>query len=304
VAHSLEFYEVNKFTNKPIIINIQGQSNDNVFFNSIILSNAEVVNCIKELDIKFWVGELSKENEYNYKSIFGVPIKYPFVAIVGNIGNNFTVIEFINDLHAKNEFISKVTSASDHLKNESLKKKREHEAREKERKEREEQNKLFQQSQREDKLKDIQKQEDAEMALVTAASKLSTLHDFRQTALSNYDKLPPEPDAKSIPKPVRIVITLPDGTKKQRNFQQNDKLELLFTWVCGLIAQRLTDETYLDDKSPPLNGSEAIIPWTISSYVLVASFPKRSFTMFDSKSTLLEVGLAPQGGVLILQKIG
>lgn len=37
--------------------------------------------------------------------------------------------------------------------------------------------------------------------------------------------------------------------------------KLVFTWVRGLIAERFTDETFLDDNSPPFDAvGEAIIP--------------------------------------------
>jgi hypothetical protein len=299
------FYQANKDSKKPIIIYIHSGSNsDSVFFSSLVLCNPEVVKCLKELDVKFWVGEISKENEQVYKSIFGTPMKYPFCAIVGNISNNFTVIDFINELCAYSEFIKRVKSAATKLENEIEKKRRELEIRNNERRIKEEQNESYQRSQREDKLKEQQKLEDDEMAIVSTASKQTTLQECRKSALDAAANLPKEPDAKSIPKPVRIVISLHDGTKKQRYFDPNNKLELVFIWVSGFIAERLKDETYLDDNSPPFDSvGQAIIPWTIEAYELISSYPKKSYTMKDSNSTLLEVGLAPGGALLVLQRI-
>lgn len=298
------FYQTVKNSNKPIIINIHNNSTDNVFFCSLVLAKPEVAKCIKDIDVKFWVGEISKENERVYQAIFGTPIKYPFFAIVGNVNNNFTVIEFINDLCTHTELIKKVNQAATHITNEIEKKRREVDMRNSERRIKEEQNELYQRSQREDKLKEQQKQEDAEMAIVSSASKLTTLQECRKHAIDTAANLPKEPDAKSTPKPTRIMITLPDGTKKQRFFDQNSKLELVFIWVRGFIAERFTDETFLDDSSPPLDTvGEAIIPWTIDAYELVSSYPKKSYTMKDANSSLLEVGLAPQGGILILQRM-
>jgi len=298
------FYQANKDSKKPIIIYIHSRDNtDAVFFSSLVLANPEVVKCLKELDINFWVGEISKDNEKVYKSIFGQPIKFPFLAIVGNI-NNFTVIDFINELCPHKEFIKRVTTAATKLQNELEKKRREKEMRENERRIKEEQNELYQRSQREDKLKEQQKQEDEEMAIVSTASKQTTLQECRKTVLEAAANLPKEPDVKSIPKPVRVMVALPDGTKKARYFNQNDKLELAFIWVSGLIAERLTDETFIDDNSPPIDSiGQAVIPWTIDSYELVSSFPKRSYTIKDKNSTFLEVGIAPQGCLLVLQHI-
>jgi len=299
------FYNANKHSKKPIIIYIHsGANSDSVFFSSLVLSNPEVVKCLKELDVKFWVGEISKENEQVYKSIFGTPMKYPFCAIVGNISNNFTVIDFINELCPYAELIKRVKNATTKLENEIEKKRRELEIRDNERRIKEEQNELYQRSQREDKLKEQQKLEDDEMAIVSTASKHTTLQECRKAALDAAANLPKEPDFKSIPKPVRIVITLHDGTKKQRYFDPNNKLELVFIWVSGFIAERLKDETFLDDHSPPFDSvGQAIIPWTIEAYELVSSYPKKSYTMKDANSTLLEVGLAPGGALLVLQRI-
>jgi hypothetical protein len=45
---------------------------------------------------------------------------------------------------------------------------------------------------------------------------------------------------------------------------------MIFTWVSGLIAERLTDETFLDDNSPPIDAvGEAVVP--------VCSSPFRRF---------------------------
>jgi len=152
-------------------------------------------------------------------------------------------------------------------------------------------------------MKEIQKQEDIEMAQVSTASKITTLQDVRKAAIDLAKQLPPEPDSKSIPKPVRIGIVLPDGTKKQRSFSPQQTIEAIFNWVRGEIAIRLTDETYLDDKSPPLDSpGEPVIPWTIDAYELVSSFPKLSFTINDVKKTISESGLGG-GGLLLLQKI-
>lgn len=299
------FYQSQKFTQKPIIINIHAKHNtDSVFFCSLLLSNKDVVDAIKARGIQFWVGEISKENERVYQQIFRQPIKYPFLAIVGSVSGNFNVIEFINELCPKHEFVQKINKAATQLENEIERKKREQLARDAERKEREEQNKLFQKSQREDKMKDIQKQEDQQIALISSASKLCTLQETRRSALEAAEKLPAEPDAKSQPKPTRIMITLPDGTKKQRFFNANDSVQMIFTWVSGLIAERLTDETFLDDQSPALDAvGEAVIPWTISAYELACAYPKKNFTMAEAASTLLEVGIAPHGAALILQRI-
>jgi hypothetical protein len=299
------FYQANKNSKKPIIIMIQNQANtDNVFFNSLVISNPQVVKFLKETDVKFWVGEMTKDTEKTYQNIFGIPMKYPFCAIVGNINNNFTVIDFVNELCPFNDFIKRIGKAAAHIENEIEKKRREAEIRDNERRIREEQNELYKRSQREDRMKEEQKQEEAEMAIVSEASKQTTLKEGRKYALDAAANLPKEPDAKSLPKPTRIMITLVDGTKVQRFFDQNSKLESVFIWVSGLIAERLTDETFLDDKSPPYDAvGEAIIPWTIDAYELVLAYPKKTFTMKDANSTLLEVGLAPHGGVLIFQRI-
>jgi hypothetical protein len=300
------FYQANKNSKKPIIIMIQNQANtDNVFFNSLVISNPQLVKYIKDTDVKFWVGEMNAETEKTYKTIFGTPMKYPFCAIVGNVNNNFTVIDFVNDLCTFNDLMKRIGKAAAHIENEIEKKRREAEMRDNERKIREEQNELYQRSQREDRMKEEQKQEEEEMAIVSSASKQTTLQECRKYALDAAANLPKEPDAKSVPKPTRIAVTLIDGTRVQRFFDQNCKLESVFIWVSGLVAERLTDETFLDDKSPPYDSiGEAIIPWTIEAYELVLAQPKKTFNMNnDAKSTLLEVGLAPQGGVLRFQRI-
>jgi hypothetical protein len=299
------FYQANKNSKKPIIIMIQNQANtDNVFFNSLVISKPEVVKFLKETDVKFWVGEMTKETEKTYQNIFGTPMKYPFCAIVGNVNNNFTVIDFVNELCTYTDLIKRISKAAAHIENEIEKKRREVEMRNNERRITEEQNELFQRSQREDKLKEQQKQEEEEMAIVSSASKQTTLQECRKSALDAAANLPKEPDAKSLPKPTRIIISLVDGSRVQRFFDPNSKLESVFIWVCGLIAERLTDETFLDDKSPPYDSvGEALIPWTIDVYELVLAYPKKTFTMKDANSTLLEVGLAPHGGVLLFQRI-
>jgi hypothetical protein len=40
----------------------------------------------------FWVGEVDLEKELEFQSLFGYPIQFPFLAVVGYIDNKMTII--------------------------------------------------------------------------------------------------------------------------------------------------------------------------------------------------------------------
>jgi len=63
-------------------------------------------------------------------------------------------------------------------------------------------------------------------------------------------------------------------------------------FLSGIIAERLNDDNFLSDNSPPIDSDEEPIPWSISDYELVInSVPKEIFGVEHSTKTLKELGL-------------
>jgi hypothetical protein len=73
-------------------------------------------------------------------------------------------------------------------------------------------------------------------------------------------------------------------------------------FIEGSVAQVLEDTTFLDDRTPSLEA-ENIIPWSIQSYELVNTHPKRKFSTEDFGKTLQELGLVPQAMLFLQEKL-
>lgn len=136
------------------------------------------------------------------------------------------------------------------------------------------------------------------------------ISNARAEALKRFNELNSEPE-----KGVQIAIRMPDGRRVIRKFSPDASLQVLYVlnliqclnlkavidWVTGLIAQRLDDDTFLDDDSPPPQSSEGVIPFTFDKYQLVQSFPKAIFDSQKANLSLKEVGLTSQV-MLVLEK--
>lgn len=56
------------------------------------------------------------------------------------------------------------------------------------------------------------------------------------------------------------------------------------------MAEKLDDETFLDDDSPPIASSERAIPWSFNNHALKV-MGDRSYTEEDGTKTLRDLGL-------------
>jgi len=107
----------------------------------------------------------------------------------------------------------------------------------------------------------------------------------RREALDFLSQLPPEPDVSFV-HPIRVVVRLPDGSRIDRRFTPSDTLGSVFLFCKTRVAEKLTDETFLDEDSIPLGQEGPVLPWSIEKYELVQNYPKKSFSLSDSTKTL------------------
>jgi len=264
-----------------------------IFAVSLAISGDVLSKYLDDEQIPFWVGKVTKDIEKQFHSVFGVPMPYPFVALVGNINSTFTVLELIKENMLANELIAKLGVGINAYKRHLQKEKEEENKRKIQRLLKEEQNLAFQRSLAEDAEKERRKKEEEEKKSIN----LVFLSEARNAVLQTWSMLPPEPDNKFI----RVGIRLPNGSRVERKFAPQNTLQLVYDFAAGSIANDLTDETYLDDFSPTLDSEQTIIPWSIQKYELVQNYPKTTFGLKDADKSLAEFNLGGQT-MLFLQR--
>jgi len=299
-----EFYQQHCVIGKKVIfvsLHPTEQHTEDTFFKSLVLSNRLVKNYFASSGIPYWIGEVSPEQEAYYYQSFNKKLRYPYQALIVQKGSTFTILDTKEDTLPPVQFIewlkSQLSSHALYLERLRLEEVR----KETERLEVAEQNRKFKESETRDVEIQRKKDEDAEMSEITQISKKYAVAGARKHALSKLDELPPEPPRNSTPRPYKIGIRLPDGSKIDRFFPPDAKFQVVLDWVAAKIAEKLTDDTFLDDTSPSLDAPGAVIPWTITAYRLVLSFPRKSFSSADSQSSLESLDLGPQA-MLFLER--
>lgn len=319
-----EFYQKRCVQQKEILYLSLHPADDTKYtdarsFKNLILTNPMVCECFKTIGVGCWVGEVSDEIAATYKQVFGTGIKYPFMALVGHIGNQFTILDFHNEGIVAVELVEKIQNAMSEYARIVNKLEQEELRRATERMEVEEQDREFKETQRRDaeqaertrkekeaeareKEEAKQQQEDMEkLQEAIRASQRFSLEDARNDALAKFAALPPEPARTSVPKPARIGMRLPDGSRIDRFFSTQAPFQQVLDWVSGVVATKLTEQNFLDDNSPPLDSSGLVVPWTISAYELVLNSPQKSLSCDNAQETLEALQLIPQA-MLFLQR--
>lgn len=91
-----------------------------------------------------------------------------------------------------------------------------------------EQDRKFKEAELRDAELQRQKHEDKMIVEATQASKKHEIVSARNKALQRLADLPPEPLRTSVPRPIKIGVRLPDGSKVERFFVSNAKFQVLF----------------------------------------------------------------------------
>jgi len=113
----------------------------------------------------------------------------------------------------------------------------------------------------------------------------------RESIIQKLHSLPPEPTEPPI---IRIAVRIMDGTRIERKFAPTHTLEMIFDFVAGHLANKLTDQTFMSPNSPPLGGPSNVIPWKISDYSLLLNYPKRVLSYQDKDKTLEQLSIKDQ----------
>jgi len=252
--------------------------------------------------IPFWVGKVTRDHERQFQTVFGVPMPFPFVALVGNISNSFTVIELITQNMLSRDLVNRLNKGITTYKHHTQKEHDEENARIIQRQITEEQNRAFQRSLDEDAYKEKVRKIQEETKQTSKVIKLVVLQEARRVVLKAKDDLPPEPDVndKNV-KSIRVGIRLPDGSRVERRFFASCTLKMVFDCAAGAVANSVTDEAFLDESSPSLDSEQNVIPWSIEKYELVQNYPKRSFGLQEGSKPLSELNLDGQT-MLFLQR--
>eukprot|EP01126_Amoeba_proteus_P003556 TRINITY_DN1118_c0_g3_i3.p1 TRINITY_DN1118_c0_g3~~TRINITY_DN1118_c0_g3_i3.p1 ORF type:complete len:214 (-),score=65.34 TRINITY_DN1118_c0_g3_i3:117-758(-) len=168
-----------------------------------------------------------------------------------------------------------------------------------ERQERQEQNLAYQQTKNSDLEEKKKKQQEEIDKVQMRKKKIALLKAARSEALDRYARLVLDGLSCDSTHSVKVGLRLPDGSRIDRYFPLGCKFEVVLSWISGVIAERLTDETFLDDFSPSLESNLMVIPWSLEKYELNTTHPKRSFTIADGGSSLTSLGWGKQVLLLI-----
>jgi len=286
-----------------MIVFLYGDNIETKDFCSIALTGDPLAKFLEDEQIPFWVGKVTREHERQFQTVFGVPMPYPFVALVGNITNSFAIIELIASENMPSlELVKRLNKGIATYKRHLHKEDEEEHLRQIQRQITEEQNRAFQRSLNEDAQKEKRRKMQEETKQTSTVIKLVILQEARRAALKGRDDLPPEPDVndKNV-KSVRVGIRLPDGSRVERRFFASCTLKMVFDCAAGAVANSVSDENFLDDSSPPLDSEQHVIPWSIEKYELVQNYPKRSFGLHEGSKPLSELNLDSQT-MLFLQR--
>jgi len=104
-------------------------------------------------------------------------------------------------------------------------------------------------------------------------------------------ELPPEPIESPL---IRIVVRLLDGSRIERKFLPTHTLEMLFEFVGGILAQKMSDEKFILPGSPPLGGKDLVKVWSIEYYEFQLNYPKRILDYSERSKTFEELGIKDQ----------
>jgi len=272
------------------------------FFKSHVLANQVLTNCFNMLSMPYWVGEVTLPIEQTFEQIFSTKLQYPFMALIANIGGSFNVLDFHNSGIIAKELIDKLERGHNNYRLIQEKQQRNEAILNAEREQIQDQNRRFQEAELRDTQAHRKKVDDEKIATITAASKRTALADARTDALLKGASLPVEPSpSQALPKPFKLGVRLPDGSKIDRYFVPTDLFQVVLDWVSFQVANRLTDDTFLDDRSPPLDGDQPVVPWTIDAYELVLNYPKKALSELHANTSLSQLGLGSQA-MLFLQR--
>eukprot|EP01104_Vermistella_antarctica_P012072 TRINITY_DN3433_c5_g1_i1.p2 TRINITY_DN3433_c5_g1~~TRINITY_DN3433_c5_g1_i1.p2 ORF type:complete len:518 (-),score=137.52 TRINITY_DN3433_c5_g1_i1:165-1718(-) len=265
---------------------------------------AELVND----QFTFWVGQMSKGDEEQVRSTFGVQ-EFPCIAIMGAVGvaGSLSLLQIVQGTLSADALICQLYELVDTYKPqlEAMKKKREEQqqglagvvpddplspgrkvTREKsaaDRVIRTEQQSAYEES----LLMDRQREERERMEEAEQRVVLQSVEDAQRDAHRRKEEvierrrqkastLPPEP-AKGDKDTCHLVLRTSNGQRIERRFLKDDTVQLVFDFIDSKV-----DDTGLIDPG---------------TYALVTSFPRQRIT--DGDKTLIELGLCPKALVHI-----
>jgi len=281
-----------------MVVNIHAEYEENIDFCKTTLSNPGLAQFLAE-HFTYWIGFIEKTRVTDFSLLFGLPIKFPFLAIVGYIEGSMSVLDVIQGLIGADELMVKLYTFIDTYQPILDKAKRIAQEAAVQRQLIEEQNLAYTKSLEEDREKERIKQEEKRQKEQEVAGRLAIIAKARANALERFAALPPEPSPEN--KPTTIAIKLTDGSRIQRKFSPDTPFQSVFDFIEGVVATRLGDTTFLDDGAPSLDNPDAK-PWTIHKYELVSNFPRRTYTVRDASMSLKELDLVPQS-MLFLQHV-
>eukprot|EP01122_Echinamoeba_exundans_P017047 TRINITY_DN8845_c0_g1_i1.p1 TRINITY_DN8845_c0_g1~~TRINITY_DN8845_c0_g1_i1.p1 ORF type:complete len:514 (-),score=116.89 TRINITY_DN8845_c0_g1_i1:22-1563(-) len=301
---------------RPIVVNLQSPAIGCVDFNSLVLTSAPLAQVLSE-NFLFWVGFVHDTHKVEAQRALAMALRshpsvqenaakfgeqlleFPVTIVIGHIDGSPTVMEVVQGMVPADELIAKLYGVMDTLAASQEKARQQRARSAQQRTLIEEQDSAYKESLRRDAEKARIKEETERAAKEASDKKMNILSSARRAALAKMDTLAPEP-AAGVPAGT-VAIRLPDGSKIQRKFDASRPLMDVFDYVEATIAQRLQDETYLDDTTSFDSADPK--PWSIQSYGLMMNFPKKTLTLQDGQKTLKELGLAPGQSLLHLQDI-
>jgi FAS-associated factor 2 len=301
---------------RPIVINLQSPAIGCIDFNSLVLTSAPLAQVLSENFI-FWAGFVNDTHKTEAQRSLAMALRthpsiqenaakfgeqlleFPVTLVIGHIDSSPTVLEVMQGMVPADEIIAKLYSVMDTIAASQEKTRQQRARSQQQRSLIEEQDSAYKESLRRDAEKARVKEETERAAKEASDKKMNTLSSARRAALAKMDNVAPEPAAGS---PAgTVAIRLPDGSKIQRKFDPSRPLMDVFDFVEATIAQRLQDDTYLDDTTAFDSADPK--PWSIKSYGLLMNFPKKTLMFEDGQKTLKELGLAPGQSLLHLQDI-
>jgi hypothetical protein len=254
------------------------------------------------LDTNFvtWVGQVDLEKELEFQQLFGEPLKFPFLAVIGYIDNTLTLLTTHQGQQiGPDELMGKLIELLDIYGPNLEKAKQRNAEADRKRMEVEEQNRAFEESLLADRRKEEERIAEEKKQQAQYTSGLTRVKQARELALTKLQTLPAEP-APGV-KAATVQIRLPDGTKLQRKFPADALFQVVRDYTEGSVAQLLQDTTFLDDSTPDLHASD-VRPWSIGNYEFVNNFPKKRFDDSALTQSLAALGLAPQGMLFLQEK--
>ncbi|KAI9034634.1 ubiquitin-related domain-containing protein, partial [Hyaloraphidium curvatum] len=257
------------------------EHDDTEAFTRQVLCSERVCTFLRENNFVIWGGNIKESEAFQVSGILEAT-RYPFMAMIAPHSSQMRIFDRIEGPTTADALVDRLSRRIATLAPQLEGIRRQRREREEATRLREQQDRAYRESLRADEEKqerlrqEEEERERAEREERERQSKQRSKAEMRAAAQEKWASLA-EPTG---PGTTKLSVKLPSGARVVRRFEDGEKIETVYDFVLS------------QDLDPiPLE----------SDFVLVGTYPRREFT--DMAATLKDVGLVPNGAVLVEEAV-